>query len=74
MSKSKIKEMLIAFFDQKGLVHHELVPEGETMNQHFYHQVLIRSMTEFDAAGGHCGVTSHGSSTMTMHLHTTRLV
>ena len=29
MSKSKIKVMLIAFFDQKGLVHHEFVPEGE---------------------------------------------
>ena len=36
MSKSKIKVMLIAFFDQKGLVHHEFVPEGETVNQYFY--------------------------------------
>ena len=41
MSKSKIKVMLIAFFDQKGMVHHEFVPEGETMNHHFYQQVLI---------------------------------
>ena len=36
MSKSKIKVMLIAFFDQKGLAHHEFVPEGETVNQYFY--------------------------------------
>ena len=42
MSKSKIKVMLIAFFDQRGLVHHECVPAGETVNQHFYQQVIIR--------------------------------
>ena len=41
MSKSKIKVMLIAFFDQKGMAHHEFVPESETVNQHFYQQVLI---------------------------------
>ena len=40
MSKSKIKVMLIAFFDQKGLVLHELMPQGQTVNQHFYQQVL----------------------------------
>ena len=33
MSKQKIKVMLIVFFDQKDMVHHELVPEGETVNQ-----------------------------------------
>ena len=42
MSKSKIKTMLITFFDQKGLVHHELVPQDQTVNQHFYQQVLNR--------------------------------
>ena len=41
MSKSKIKAVLIAFFNQKGMVHHEFVPEGETVNQHFYQQVLV---------------------------------
>ena len=40
ISKSKI--LLIAFFDQKGMVHHQFVPEGETVNQQFYQQVLIR--------------------------------
>ena len=29
------------FFDQKCMVHRESVPEGETVNQHFYQQVLI---------------------------------
>ena len=41
MPKSKIKVMLIAFFDQKGMVHHEFAPESKTVNQHFYQQVLI---------------------------------
>ena len=36
MSKSKIKVMLIAFFDQNNMVHHEFVPEGETVNHQFY--------------------------------------
>ena len=41
-SKSKIKIILIAFFDQNGLAYNELVPEGKTVNQYFYQQVLIR--------------------------------
>ena len=41
MSKSKIKVLQITFFDQKDMVHHEFVPEGKTVNQHFYQQVFI---------------------------------
>lgn len=44
MCKSKIKVMLIVFFDCKGVVHYEFVPEGETVNQHFYKEVLVRLM------------------------------
>ena len=40
MPKSKIKTMLITFFDQKGLIHHEFVPQNQTVNQRFYQQVL----------------------------------
>ncbi len=32
--------MLILFFDSKGEIHHEYVPEGQTMNATFYVQVL----------------------------------
>jgi len=35
MSKSKIKLMLICFFDSQGIVHKELVPPGQTVNQTF---------------------------------------
>ncbi|KAL4142816.1 hypothetical protein QTP88_005213 [Uroleucon formosanum] len=42
MSKSKIKTMLICFFDSQGIVHKEFVPQGQTVNQHFYKEVLER--------------------------------
>ena len=32
--------MLIAFFDIDGLVHHEYVPRGQTVNKEFYKTVL----------------------------------
>lgn len=42
MSKSKVKSMLIAFFDSKGVVHKEFVPPGQTVNAAFYVEVLTR--------------------------------
>lgn len=41
MSKSRFKAMLIVFFDIKGVIHIEWVPEGTTVNQYYYIQVLI---------------------------------
>ena len=35
MSKSKIKLVLICFFDSQGIVHKEFVPTGQTANQTF---------------------------------------
>jgi len=40
MSKSKLKAMLIVFFDIKGVIMTEWVPQGQTVNQHYYLQVL----------------------------------
>jgi len=38
-----VKVMLIVFFfDWKGIVHHEFVPRGETVNKEFYLKVLKR--------------------------------
>ena len=42
MSKSKIKSMLLCFFDSQGIVHKESVPPGQTVNQTFYQEVLER--------------------------------
>jgi hypothetical protein len=33
---SKIKTMLITFFDKQGLIYKEFVPEGLTVNSAFY--------------------------------------
>jgi hypothetical protein len=38
--KSNVKKMLISFFDANGIVHSEFIPNGETVNQAFYLQVL----------------------------------
>jgi len=40
--KSNVKTMLICFFDIKGLVHFEFVPQGQTVNQQFYLEVFKR--------------------------------
>ena len=42
MQHSQVKVMLITFFDHQGMVHHEFVPQGQTVNQHFYKEVLTR--------------------------------
>jgi len=39
---SKVKVMLIVFFDMEGIVHYEYIPQGQTVNQQFYLQVLKR--------------------------------
>ncbi|UYV64519.1 SETMAR [Cordylochernes scorpioides] len=60
MSKSCIKTMIIVFFDIRGIVHCEFVPQGQTVNSAIYLEVLRRSHA--------CGLTlkTRSSSTMTM--------
>ncbi|GFW46844.1 protein GVQW3 [Trichonephila clavipes] len=42
MSKSRIKKIIIVFFDIRGIVHCEFVPQGQTVNSAFYLEVLRR--------------------------------
>jgi hypothetical protein len=39
---SRIKTILIIFFDSQGVVHKEFVPEGKTVNAEFYKGVMDR--------------------------------
>jgi len=41
-SKSKVKVMLTVFFDIRGVVHYEFLPEGQTVNKEYYLAVLRR--------------------------------
>lgn len=40
--KSRVKTMLVAFFDCRGMIHREFVPEGQTVNATFYMGVMNR--------------------------------
>lgn len=40
--RSNVKAMLITFFDFRGIVHREWVPQGQTINQHYYLEVMKR--------------------------------
>ena len=39
-SKSKVKVLLIMFFDVRGIVHSEFLPQGQTINQQVYKEIL----------------------------------
>ena len=42
MSRSRVKTMIIVFFESRGIVHKEFVPSGQTVNHAFYKDVLER--------------------------------
>ena len=42
--KSKTKVMLITFFDVHGIIHAEFLPQGETIYQHVYKNILRHLM------------------------------
>ena len=42
MSRSRVKTMIIVFFDSRGIVHKEFVPPRQTVNHAFFKDVLER--------------------------------
>jgi histone-lysine N-methyltransferase SETMAR len=42
MSRSRVKTIIIVFFENRGIVHEEFVPPGQTVNHAFYKDVLER--------------------------------
>ena len=67
MSKSKIKTMLVCFFNSQGVVHKEFVPQGQTVNKQYYREVLerlkkgsscpVRDCGHLDAASRQCSLS-----------------
>ena len=48
-SKSKVKVMLIVFFDIQSIVHFEFLPQGQIVNQTVYKEILrhlVRSVRD----------------------------
>jgi hypothetical protein len=42
MQKSRMKTMLTEFVYAKGIIHHEYVPENQTVNGKYYKKVIKR--------------------------------
>jgi len=61
-----MKSMLICFLDQKGIVHTEFVPPGQTINAAFYADVLRFYGRMCEGSDLISGETTHGCSTITM--------
>ena len=40
--RSKVKVMLTAFFESRGVIHHEYAPQGQTINKEYYRDVPRR--------------------------------
>jgi len=69
-SKSRVKTMLLTFFDIRRIVHYEFVPTGQTVNQVYYLKVLGRLREEVGGNDPNFLPTTHGSCITTMHLFT----
>jgi len=69
-SKSRVKTMLLTFFDIRGIVRYEFVPTGQTVNQVYYLKVLERLREKVTRKRPKILPTTHGSYTTTMHLLT----
>ena len=68
-SKSKVKVMLIVFFDIQGIVHFEFLSQGQTVNQTVYKEILRRLVRSVDERGGAFEKPTHGRSiTITLLL------
>ena len=65
-SRSKIKVMLTVFFDYRGVVHHEFLPTGQTVNKEYYLSV----MRHFREAIRKIRPRTLGFCTTIMHRHT----
>lgn len=71
-SKSKVKTMVVAFFDAQVLIQHEFVPEDKTVNSEMYDVILNASLLEFVVFDLTSSSLEIGFSLMTTHRCTDR--
>ena len=67
--RSNVKVLLTVFFDCNGVVHHEFLPQGRTVNNEYYLEVKRRLR---EAIRQNCRKTNHGFCIMITHLFTHR--
>ena len=62
MQKYKVKTLLIAFFDNKGIFHKEFVPAGQTINSAFYRQFWTYCYSVTGGFGQSCTRLENGTA------------
>jgi len=62
--------MLLTFFDIRGIVHCEFVPNGQTVNQVYYLEVLETLHEKVRQKRPELSANTHGSCITTMQLLT----
>ena len=68
--QSKKKVMLTVFIDYRGVVYHEFLPEGQTVNKEYYLGVMRRLHEAIHQKVRICGQTTRGFCTTTTHRRT----
>ncbi|GBM99349.1 hypothetical protein AVEN_111917-1 [Araneus ventricosus] len=58
LTKFRIKTLLIAFFDSKGLIHHEFVPAGTTVKVESYEHLAGSAPVCTRVVNGNCSMTT----------------
>ena len=48
------------YFYIRGMVHYEFLPQGQTVNQHVYKEILQRLLRSVRRKGEICGEGTHG--------------
>ncbi|UYV78510.1 hypothetical protein LAZ67_16001822 [Cordylochernes scorpioides] len=70
--RSNVKVLLKVFFDCRGVVHHEFLPQGRTVNKEYYLQVMRNLREAIRQKRPICGRTKIGFCTTIMPLLTHR--
>ena len=72
LQKSNVKTLLVTFFENKGIIHKEFVPAGQTINAAFYQAVLNPDC--YSVSGLSCTGLENGCWSTIIPLHTVRSV